>query len=402
MSARQPKGIPVGGQFATPSHTEPGLTLAAQPLVPAELERYGPIPAPLEGQTLMDGPPALGTFEDTYREFFRPLNEHEAEHGPFVSSRPISEGELLALAGLNDVDLGREKGVSLEKDEETGDPLIVVHTRNGGYDAYCYEDKCDGTCNGCIQTDVIPHLPTYVRSEHEGGDSENYFRPVDPQAGATVMAAEDHRAKLHQLTYCRTAIREGTQPPWAILSPVRDQGDRNELRYALQKHLEQANYRSRDRRHADAVLEAISSGTKLPPAGMVRVPSDYYSYDTAVDYLPREEAAASEARASADALAAELTAPLPPAITALATAERARLNEYADGLQAKAQKTKDKLTTAGTTMKSWAALQHKAAEEADAKVTAAENSLKDFDWSSCFPGDLQDCPPRNLSEPASR
>lgn len=393
--ARQPKGISVGGQFAAASHAESGLALSGPAVAQHEgLDRYGPIPAPLESQTLADGSPAAATFEESFREYFRPLAEHEAAHGPYEATRPVPEDELLDLAGLRGVNLGREEGVCLAKDEYSGGPVIIVSTRNGGYYADCYEDDCDGTCPGCIQTDVIPGLPTYLRSEHEGGDSENYFSATDPAAGLAALRAQEQQEKLHRLNYDRNAIASGKQPPWIVLSPIREESVRDGLRHELQKQREQASYRARDRRHADGVLEAISAGVKLPSAGMIRVPDAYFRYNTCLDYLSTEEAAAASARASAATLGAELSTPLPPAITALATAEHARLGNEAARLEAKAQETKDKLKASEQTMKSWAALQHRDADEADAKVASADAQLKDFDWSESFPGDLADCPPR--------
>jgi hypothetical protein len=272
---RQPKGVPVGGQFAATAHNEPSLTLATPtPAALPELEPYGHIPAPLENQTLENGEPAAATFEDSYREYFRPLDEYEAVHGPFTAQPTISEGEIQGLAGLAGMNLGRERGTSLARDPDSGEPVIIVSTRNGGYYADCYEDNCDGSCPGCIQTDVIPELPTYLRSEHEGGDTENYFRAADPAAGLAAIEAQETRERLHRLNYDRTAIAAGKQPPWVILSPVRDMAARDQLRRSAQKLREQASYRTRDRRHAEAVRAAIRDGVPLPSAGLLRVPSE--------------------------------------------------------------------------------------------------------------------------------
>lgn len=155
-TARQPKGVPVGGQFAATAHNESDLTLAAPAPALPELEPYGEIPAPLDGQTLETGEPAAATFEDSYRAYFRPLDEHEAVHGPYTTQPSMSEGEILDLAGIRNENLGRHRGTYLERDEGTGEPVIVVHTRNGGGNRECWQDDCDGQCTGCIQTDAIP------------------------------------------------------------------------------------------------------------------------------------------------------------------------------------------------------------------------------------------------------
>lgn len=395
---RVPKGVPVGGQFTAVEHGEAlGLSLSADADSFPELHPYGNIPAPLPGQTMEDGSPAAATFEESYRVHFAPLDEHEAVQGPYTAEPSLSEAEILDLAGIGDVNLGRHRGTYLERDEDTGEPVIVVHTRNGGGNRECWQDDCDGQCTGCIQTDTIPALPTYLRDQDDDGDctyANNYFRPADADAGAEALKQQEYHQKLSRLAYYRKAIIDGTQPPWIILSPVRNSADRDRLRSELQKLTEQARYRSRDRRHADTVQEALRARGPLPQSGMARVPAEYYSYGTALKYLPQEEEAAAAARQSADILAVELAAPLPPAVKALAIAERTKLVQEADRLQAKAAETERRLKSAAEGLKKWADILHRDADEADAKVAAAEAKLKDFDWSESFPGNTEECPPR--------
>ncbi|MBG0738826.1 hypothetical protein IV500_05250 [Paeniglutamicibacter antarcticus] len=394
---RQPKGVPVGGQFAATTHNEAAFTLASPGPALPELEAYGEIPTPLKGQTLETGEPAEATFEGSYRAYFRPLDEYETSHGPFTGQQPISEAEILDLAGIGEENLGRHRGTSLERDDDTGEPVIVVYTRNGGGNRECWQDDCDGQCTGCIQTDAIPALPTYLRDEDDEGDrtyANNYFCPVDAATGRAALEAQERQQLLGRLKYFRDAITTGKQPPWSVLSPVLAESERNDLRYKLQKLREQAGYRARDRRYADAVQEALGSGANLPASGMARVPSAYYTYNTALQYQAIKEAAATTARSEAETLAGELTGALPPAVTALAVAEYDRLSDSATKLEAGALESKEKLAAAAAVMKNWAALQHRAADEADAKVTEAQNILNNFDWSASFPGDTKDCLPR--------
>lgn len=396
-----------GGRFAETVHAEPAGVMLAGTSHPPELEPFWPIPDPLPGQTLVNGSSAEGSFEDSYREYFRELNEHEATHGPYVPGPGITEETMLDLAGLQGVPLGRHRGTSLERDEATGNPIIVVHSRNGGGNRECWSDDCGGDCTGCIQTDRLPAHPTYLGDADDEDDctyANTYFRPVDAAAGTAALEAEEQRGRLHRAAYDRNAIIAGTQPPWIILSPVRGDAERDDLRYGLQKTREQAQYRTRDRRTAAAVTEALDGGTVLPSAGMMRVPDAYYSYGTALKYVAKEEPGAAAARAAADDLGAELAQPLPPAIKALAAREHERLVKDAVKAEARAEETKAKLQQATEALRGWTRIVDRNADEADAKVTDAQMKLQDFDWSAAYPGEAEDCPPRPAPqiEPGSR
>jgi hypothetical protein len=399
-SARQPKGIPVGGQFAATAHDESAIALPAPPRALPELEPYGEIPAPLDGQTLETGEPAAATFEDSYRAFFAPLDEHEADHGPYTAPTPLSEGEILNLAGIGDVNLGRHRGTYLERDENTGEPVIVVHTRNGGGNRECYQDDCDGQCTGCVQTDAIPALPTYLRDEDDDGDStyaNNYFRAVDPAAGLAALEAQEKRETLQRLQYFRDAIASGKQPPWAVLSPVRGQDQRQKVYAELNEKRRGAAQNAQSRRTAEAVFAALENETAMPDTKMWRVPNEYYSYNTAMKYRDVHDSEAREARQAADALAAEMKLPLPPATAALVEREFVKLDTDAAKHEQEAAEHRAKIEFAGGVMRSWAWTLKELSDKADNSVEAAEAKLKDFDWSESFPGEVKDCPPRPLS-----
>lgn len=115
--ADSPKGYRGRWPLRNSQHGEAGVILSGGPPPVPELERYGPIPAPLEGQTLADGSPASATFEESYREYCRPLDEYEAEYGAFHPGVTATEDGLLDLVGLKGVDLGRSKGADLLRDE---------------------------------------------------------------------------------------------------------------------------------------------------------------------------------------------------------------------------------------------------------------------------------------------
>ncbi|MET4143795.1 hypothetical protein [Arthrobacter sp. UYCo732] len=393
---RQPKGVPVGGQFAATSHDEAGVTLTARaPALPG-LAPYGEVPAPLETQTLADGSPAGATFEESYRTFFRDLDDHEAAHGSYEPQKPISEADILDLAGIGDANLGRHRGTYLERDD-TGDPVIVVHTRNGGGNRECYEDDCDGNCTGCIQTDSIPALPTYLRDEDDDGDftyANNYFRPLDPAAGLAAIEAEERLAHLNRLDYYRTAITDGTQPPWVVLSPVRPKEDRDKVYDRLAQARRDSGQHASRRRVADNVMAAIEAGQKLPALNMMRIPNEKFSYDRAVASRDQVALDAAEARTACDVLGADLKHSLPPTTAALVQREHARLQEDAFRREAQVTENEAKIQHAGGVMRSWAWTMREQADKADAAVTAAEEELKDFDWSASWPGAVDDCPQR--------
>lgn len=398
--SRQPKGVPTGGQFAATAHEESALTLTPPaPSLPG-LEPYGKIPAPLAGQTLETGEPAAATFEDSYRAFFTPLDEHEAVHGPYTAPTPLSEGEILDLAGIGDVNLGRHRGTYLERDEHTGEPVIVVHTRNGGGNRECWQDDCDGQCTGCIQTNVIPALPTYLRDEDDEGDStyaNNYFRPLDPTAGLAALEARERNEKLSRLLYFREAITAGKQPPWAVLSPVRGQEDRQKVYAELNKKRQEANQNAQSRRTAEAVFAALENETPMPQTNLWRIPNEYYSYNTALKYRDQHNTEAREARQAADTLAAEMKQPLPPATKALVEREFTKLDNDASKHEQQAAENRATIESAGGVMRTWARTLKELADKADTSVEAAEATLKDFDWAASYPGDAADCPPRPVT-----
>ncbi|ACL42164.1 hypothetical protein Achl_4213 (plasmid) [Pseudarthrobacter chlorophenolicus A6] len=395
---RQPKGVPVGGQFAATAHNESGVTLAAPRSSISELAAYGEIPAPLEHQTMADGSPAEASFEESYRAFFRPLDDHEAVHGPYEPDPSLSEGEILELAGIADANLGRHHGTYLERDEDSGDPVIVVHTRNGGGNRECYSDPCDGTCTGCIQTDAIPALPTYLRDTDDEDDrtyANNYFRPLDAAAGLAALEAQERRTKLNELTYYRKAITEGTQPPWVVLSPVRGKADRARIYRELERARQSARNDSQRRGTADAVLAALENGTPMPGMGsMMRVPVERSRYDSALKFHKLHTAEGQVAREAADTLAAEMKQPLPPATASLVGREHAKLTEEAARHEEQAAENEAKLEVTSAVMRTWAWSVKEQADKTDAEVEAAAQKLKDFDWSESYPGPADECPAR--------
>jgi hypothetical protein len=389
-------GVPAGGQYKATAHAEAPVSLGAPQRARPELEAHGPIPAPLEGQKYLDGTQITATtFQEAYDEFFRPLEEYEAAHGPWQTTRVPSEDELLGLAGIREWKLGDVRGVFLETDEETGEPVVEVATRNGGY---CCTDDCDGTCGPCIQDDMDT-LPTFIRSEREDGDVTNFFRIADPAAAARIATDEKTRKALNHRLYAREAITSGKQPPWAILTPVRSGDERRQLTGRLTYAQKKVNVWQGALRYANEVTAALDAGRPLPKKPISEsYPEGGVLYDMHCDALERQTAEAAAAKAGAAELHAELERGLPPAATALVAAEHTRLEAVAATAEKKAAENRTAIAKDITTMRTWAARRHAAAAPYLAEVTSLETAIRDFDWSSSWPGDPADCPQKAPQE----
>lgn len=388
---RQPEGIPTGGQYAATPHSEAGVTLQA-PTVPAHPELAGfEIPAPLEGQKFLDGTPITATsFEEAYEEFFRPLEDFEAAHGDWQTTRAPSDEALLELTGVDKAKLGRVGGVFLEVDEKTGEPLIEVNTRNAGY---CYENGCDGSCDACLEDDIHT-LPGFVRTTNDEGDVSHFFRPFDPAAAQRHLADKKTRDILNHRLYARESITSGRQPPWAILSQIRSGEERRKLADELTTARRRASRWRDDLSYADAVTAALDGGTAIPsPRIRQSRPNGQIGYEIGNESLARSTAAAAEARTAAETLHAELERGLPPAATALVAAEHTRLEKAASKADEQAQRSRDEIVKGAALMRAWASRLHSQATPELTTVTNLEAAMRDFDWSSSWPGDPADCPP---------
>ncbi|WP_427019388.1 hypothetical protein ACQCSX_22105 (plasmid) [Pseudarthrobacter sp. P1] len=396
---RQPKGIPVGGQFAPTAHTESGITLATAHRL-SELELHGPIPAALPGQTYADGTPVPdGSFAEAYEAFFRPLDAYENAQGPYQSTKGPTGGELQDLAGLTGVNLGRERGTYLEEDVETGDAVIVVHTRNGGGNRECWgEHADDDPCTGCIQEDIIPTLPTYLRDEDDDGDrtyANNFFRAVDVEAGRALVAADRMNKGLSLRNHLRRAIADGKCAPWEILSQVHGESVPYEL---VSKHSEAVkNERSHSRyaKAAEGVLEVVEAGMKAPEIGRdLRGPVNLSRYNVSVARVARYQVEATEARAQEAVLSAEMQSALLPAVKALASAELDRLARTAHQAEALLLVERAKVQEYGKDLIVWAERQIRETSAYASQTVAANDAVENFHWARSWPGELADCPPR--------
>lgn len=389
---RQPEGIPIGGQYAATAHAEGTLTLQAAHRAPARPELAGyDIPAPLEGQTFLDGTPiTASTFEEAYEEFLRPLEEYEAEHGKWQTTRAPSESTLLELAGLRSANMGSVRGVFLEADEKTGEPLVEVHTRNP---EYCLRNDCDGTCHACLE-DNIHTLPGFVRSTTEDGDVSHFFRPSDPAAAQPYLADKKTREMLNHRRYARQGLASGKMPPWAILSPVRSGEERSRLGSSLSYARSMAARKSGDGRYARELLDLLKTGASLRKdtryAGALLDTAGYEIYGEA---LKKHTAEAARLRSAGSTLAEERRLPLPPAIAALAAAEADRIDQSIVKEDTRVQDARARLDKSKRSIQRWA--EHLLLEEAklEAEVRAAEAEIAAFDWSFSWPGDPKDCPP---------
>ena len=395
------------GRFTETHHAEAGVTLGAPAPARPELDDYV-IPAPLEKQKFLDGTriPEGATFEEAYEEFFRPLDEHEAAHGTWEKTRPPSEEQLRDLAGLTGVNLGRTTGVFIEEDEVTGDPVIAVATTNGNSmsrDCISDSDFDCMKCKHCIQEHLVPALPTHIRDEDdEDGDDAcvtSYFRPTDPAAAARYLTDQKTREVLNHRTWARDAITSGKQPPWAILTPVRDNKERHQLDYAARKARGAANLNANEQRYAMLLLKAVDSGSPLPEdrghTGALLDSAGYRIYGEAVG---KHQAEATRLRQEAAVLEEERKHPLPPAISALAAAEAERVAAAAAHEDEQVQKSRAQLEKSKGSVRHWAdrRLHHHA--ELVAAVKTAEDGMAGFDWSSSWPGDPADCPPKPAAD----
>lgn len=398
------------GRFTETHHAESsGVTLQGPASSRPELEGYD-IPAPLATQKFLDGSriPEGASFEEAYEEFFRPLDEYEAAHGSWETTRPPSEEQLRDLAGLTGVDLGRTTGFELEIDKTTGDPVIAATTTNGSArirecaNADSSSDSDCMTCHPCIQEHVIPSIPTHIRDvddEDAAAYVTSYFRPTDPAAAARFMADRKTRETLNHRTWAREAITSGKQPPWAILSPVRNGKERHELDYTIRRARTAENLNANDQRYAMLLAKAVESGDPLPEGhsaarGALIDSAGYRIYGEAIG---KHQAEAARLRQEAATLAAERTLRLPPAISALAAAEADRLAKAVSHEEEKAQRAAAQLEKSKDNIRRWAErrLQHAAGLRAAVKTAVAD--MNDFDWSSSWPGDPAACPPRRAA-----
>lgn len=357
---------------------------------PPSLDGYD-IPAPRPDQTYLDGTPVTGdSFEAAYGAFFRPLQDYEAEHGSWETTRDPSEDTLLALAGAEKAALGNVRGVFLEADEKTGEPLVEVHTRNPDY---CYPNDCEGDCDACLE-DGISDLPGFVRTTNEDGDVSHFFRPVDNPTAQRLLADKKTRDMLNHRLYALRAIDEGKQPPWAILSPVRDRARRS----TITGNLSQARREARDwtaaLAYTDKVTAAVDAGGPLPEKPLHDLyPQGAVLYDMHREAVTKQTAEAATAKTQAAQLQDELRQGLPPAAAALVTAEKTRLETASADALKKARKARASLVHDIENLRAWAARRHANGDPKIAAVASLEASIRDFDWSSSWPGDPKDCPP---------
>lgn len=108
---------------------------------------------------------------------------------------------LLAVLGNPEVGRLRDAWVEIGKD---GEPEIAIYTRNGGGNRDCWGEwvgSGEGTssyldesgqchCTGCIQSELLPKHPLYLRDEDDDFDSTyctNYFR-VPPEWREPMLA----------------------------------------------------------------------------------------------------------------------------------------------------------------------------------------------------------------------
>lgn len=398
-----PRGT--AGRFTETHHAEAGVTLGAPTPGRPELKGYD-VPAPLATQKYLDGSriPEGASFEEAYEEFFRPLVEHEAAHGTWETTRPPSEDQLRDLAGLTGVNLGRTAGIELEADETTGDPVIAVTTRNGNsHNRACSAagDFDCGTCNCCIQEHIIPALPTHLRDDDDFEDTSyvtSYFKPTDPAAAARYMANKKTREVLNHRTWARDAITSGKQPPWAILTTVRDTKERHQLDYTARKARGAANLNANDQRQAMLLLKAVDSGSPLPDNAQRGALIDSAGYRIYGEAIGQHQAEAARLRQEAATLEAERKHPLPPAISSLAEAEAERLAAAVVHEDEKAAYSGAQLEKSKGSIRGWANRRLEHAESLMADLRKAEAATAAFDWSSSWPGDPADCPPKPAAE----
>lgn len=97
-------------------------------------------------------------------------------YNTLFGKNPLS-GALLAMLGLETEQwpVGRFRDIYVKKDEESGEILIVLFTRNGGGNREHWDDDkpegedCD--CPGCIIQHRLPKHPMYVRDYDDDFDS---------------------------------------------------------------------------------------------------------------------------------------------------------------------------------------------------------------------------------------
>lgn len=400
--ARVQPGVPAGGEFTATLHGESPVALGAPVTAPQGPGLHGHVPAPLASQKYLDGTriPAGASFDEAYEEFFKPLEDYEASHGPWQNTRPPSEEKLRDLAGLAHVELGDVAGTVIDVDEATGDPVIAVMTRNGGsWRRECTADTdtdC-GACNACIQ-DAISGVPTHLRDEDDAADDEcvtSYFTPLDPAAAKRYLEDEKTRRSLNHRLHARTAVEDGSQPPWAILSPVRTGAERQAILRGLVTARTQASQIRHSLAYADGLLAAVAADAPLPKAPTYEnAPQGIHRYGIYSESAAEYAAKAAASRNAQAALQAEASGSMPPAISALVATEMARLEKAAAADEEHSATSLATVVEAKENIRDWAARRKSAGAERSAAVDGREDELAAFEWSSSWPGDPKDCPPR--------
>jgi hypothetical protein len=148
-TARQPAGIPAGGQFAATAHAEPGITLASTAVTPAaqkelidalsekrqEMDR-------LQGQMdLMNIDAAIGSIRRYYPDAAR-LQVDRAKHG--WTGQPLDEYAPVGLLDKDGNDLtGGDRHWFYRRDpgDDQIDPGVSIHLAriSGGFLGYRHE-----------------------------------------------------------------------------------------------------------------------------------------------------------------------------------------------------------------------------------------------------------------------
>ena len=211
------------GQFGTQPLSEADIDLGAPPAVTdhaaaaetdlrALLDEFAVLPA-------TDG--RGKTFEAAFLDRYRDAAAFSSAHPDW--ERLTSEGYQQSLSGLENTDLGRERGTSIvDSSLETGGRGLVlgVHTRNGSGNRECWHDEEDEDengrvpgCTGCAMNAIAGH-PNYLTDEEDYGDhtfTTLYFSIPDQDAARTAVEADHHAPALMGLQ----RIRAGEQAPWA-------------------------------------------------------------------------------------------------------------------------------------------------------------------------------------------
>lgn len=223
---RQPRGVPVGGQFATEDRQDSADLAVQNDLAGSSLDGV------LSGYGLQDW--QVPGLREKWAETFAPLSQPCPEDPPAMADRILDypiygrhrSGPVLAIRD-DDSDDGHRpyEGGKLGPDDKL---VLAVLTRNGGNsrDHEHEDDAHHSDCLGCIAErleDHPLHLTTIPNSWDSTYETYLFKVPAEHRRGLLEAYARSDEARAWQtLKQQQDEIVQGKRPPWSILARPED------------------------------------------------------------------------------------------------------------------------------------------------------------------------------------